>query len=118
MTVYHILYWVYFTLASFSVGSMAFAGFLNAVSIKKFELGFNSVACFRVLMSLGYCLVVGTLLWLTIPAAKAGIHPSVEYWFYTAGLIFASVGALGLAFKNISIQVRMESNDTDEYDLS
>lgn len=108
MNLYVTLYWVYFCLAAFSCGCMGFAGVLNAVAIKKFKLGLNSIACYRVFLAMGYSLTTGTLLWLTLPQRSLGIHPNTEYWFYTIGLLAASIGSLGLAFKNINVYVKLE----------
>jgi len=101
------LFWLYFIIAAFSIGCMGFAGCLNAVAIRRYKLGLNSIAFYRILMSLGYILVVGTLLDLTIPAAGPGVPLTVQYVFYVGGLFIAGIGAIGLALKNIAVHVNL-----------
>lgn len=112
-----IAIWAYFCLAAFSCGCMAVSGILNFLLLKRYPLGFNSVATYRIMMSLGWVLTAGTLLWLTLPAAQTGTDfRSPYYWCYLAGLSTGSLGAIGLAFKNINIHVHLENRFNDQLD--
>lgn len=117
MLVYKALYWLYFCVAAMSIGMIAFSGILNTILMIKCNLGLNSIAFFRICLSAGYVLVVGTILWLALPAAQTGIQPSLYYWSYMAGLLFSGAGAIGLSLKNIKIHVEMTAKMTDDPDV-
>ena len=106
----------YALLASFSCGTMGFSAVLNLMLLRKYPLGWNSVAVYRVCMACGWMLTIGTLLWLTLPTVTAGTQFTVYYFLYMTGLLAGAVGALGLSFKNIKIHVELEQRFADQLD--
>jgi len=106
----------YALVAAFSCGTMGMSMILNLSLLRKFRMGWNSVAMYRVWMALGWMLTIGTLLWLTLPTVTAGIEFTVYYFLYMTGLLSGSVGAIGLSLKNIRIHVELEQRFADQLD--
>lgn len=100
--------------AAFSCGTMGLSMFLNLGLIRRYKMGLNSVAAYRVFMSLGWIMTIGTLLWLTLPTITAGTQFTIYYFLYMVGLFSGSIGAIGLSFKNVSIHVQLDQRMQDQ----
>ncbi len=110
----HYLGLAYVMTAAFSCGAMGFSALLNLSLLRKYRMGFNSVAAYRVFMAMGWILTIGTLLWLTLPTVTAGTQFTVYYFLYMVGLFSGSLGATGLALKNVQIHVQLEARVQDQ----
>lgn len=116
---YTSLYWSYSIFSAVSVGMMLMVGALNVFAFFKLNCKLNSIPVYRALLSLGYALTIGTLLYATRSEAAAGIPPTPEYWIFMVGLTLSALGACGLALKGVHLYVELDAEAfEDKYQRS
>lgn len=95
------------------------AGILNVIAFFKLKCRLNSIPTYRALMSFGYAITIGTLLWATIPLRLVGVHPTPQYWAFMVGLALSAIGGCGLALKAVHLYVELDAEAfEDKYQRS